>query len=450
VAAFALVFAGTLAVALIRAPRIFYYDSGVYWNLGETFFVHGHFSLLNFNSPLRGYLFPLMDHELQDMALAFGWRYSTAAKLFNVLMFSLIVGALAPRLAEVTWPEAHRWVGRRVALAAVLVFFWSGFLDFPLSDFPALAMSLLALVAIHRSESRPWMLVAGLACGAAIDMRPSYLLLAPLLVALAVWAWFEQPARVRSASMRRRALCLGLLLVGFALVSLPQSFATHRHFGSWSFVPGTVSHLTALQLSEGLHLQRYETYVGTGHAPQMLYIDEAGTRLLAQQRGGAVTGTGQYLGLIVSHPATMLGLFVRHIFNGIDQRYTTPYVEHLDNGSHRWLRLTNLLVIFLGLLRVLWPAARRRLGPGRWRYLVALGLCCLSAVPSAVETRYLLPIYLLAYVLVLAGGWPNPISTSRSGIRRFTTVATILAGYVIFTGIAWYVASGASKHLQFG
>jgi hypothetical protein len=327
------------------------------------------------------------------MALAFGWRYSTSAKLFNVLIFSLIIGVLAPRLAEVTWPEAHRWAGRRVALAVVVVFFWSSFLDFPLSDFPALAMALLALVATHRSESRPWALVAGLACGAAIDMRPSYLLLAPLLVALAVWAWLEQPSPARSASMRGRAQCLGLLLVGFALVSL-QSLSTHRHFGSWSFAPGTVSHLTALQLSEGLHLQRYETYVGKGHAPQMLYIDEAGTRLLAQQRDGVVTGTGRYLGLIVSHPATMLALFARHIFNGIDQRYTTPYVEHLDDGSHRWLRLANLLVIFLGLLRVLWPAARRRLGPGRWRYMAALGLCCLSVVPSTVETRYLLPIYL--------------------------------------------------------
>jgi hypothetical protein len=348
------------------------------------------------------------------------------------------------------WPESRWGVGRRVALTVLLVFFWSGYIDFPLSDFPALAMVLLALVSIDRPESRARMLLAGAACGAAIDMRPSYLLLVPLLLILVASPWFLGRRSQSRIFPSRRILCLGLLVGGFIVTSLPQSLATHRHFAKWSFVPGAAAHLTDFQLSEGLHLQRYETYVGPGHGPQMLYVDEAGTHLIEQQKGHVITGSGQYLGLIASHPATILALFARHIINGVDQRYTTPYIDHLDNGSHRWLRLANLLIIFLGLLRLLWPAARRQLGSARWRYPVALALCCLSSIPSAVETRYMLPIYLLSYVLVLAGGWPNPIRATESGIRRLQTVAMILAGYVVFTGVAWYVASSASKHLQFG
>ena len=104
-------------------------------------------------------------------------------------------------------------------------------------------------------------------------------------------------------------------------------------------------------------------------------------------RGQTVKGTGQWLGLVVSHPVTMAGVFVRHLINGLDQRYDTPYVAHLDTGSQRWLRFAGFLLIFLALVRVLWGAARRRLGPARWRYIVVFALCCATSIPSAVETR---------------------------------------------------------------
>lgn len=309
-------------------------------------------------------------------------------------------------------------------------------------------MTLLALVAIARFDTPGWMLVAGLACGAAIDMRPSYELLAPILALLVAWGWFEGRGEPH-ASVARRSLCVALLVVGFVVVSLPQSLSSHRHFHSWSFVPGTAGRVAEINLTAGLELQRYDTYVGVGHGPQMNYEDEAGSRLLSALAGGAVNSTSQYLGLVFSHPATMASLFVRHIVNGLDQRYTTPYVEHLDTGSHRWLRLAGLLLIFLGLLRILWPAARRRLGPARWRYVAALALCCVTSIPSPMQTRYLLPVYLLSYVLVLTPGWPNPIGPASQGLRRYRTTAIIVAAYLVSMVVVWQIASAATKHLHF-
>jgi hypothetical protein len=449
VVALSLALAATAIVALAQGPKIFYFDSGNYWALGETFVKRGSFSLLNFNSPLRGYVLPLIDHGLHGLAQAFHWRDSTSAKLFNALVLALLSATLVPLLAQACWPERRWGVPRRLALTALFLLFWSGYLNFPLSDFPALAMVLLAIVAVTRAEQLGWVLVAGIATGIAIDMRPSYVLLAPLVLVLASWRWFERRRDESPLTTGRLAVYVVVLLTSFAAVSLPQSLISHRYFHTWSFVPGSAVHLESLQLTEGLRMQRVGGYVGLGHPPLMVYEDEDGQRLLAMQKDQVVVGLDQYLGLVEDHPLTMAGVFSRHVINGLDQRYSTPYIEHLDSGSHRWLRLFGFLLVFLGLLRVLWPKARHSLGAARWRYPIALLICCLTAVPTAMEPRYMLPVYLLSYMFVLAPGWPSPLDDELVGIRRFRTLATIVIAYVLFMAVVLHVVSEASNHLHF-
>jgi hypothetical protein len=446
--AFAFAFVGALVVALLQSRKPFYFDSGYYWMLGETFVRHSDFSLLNFASPLRGYLPPLIDHALQGLADGFGWSGSTSVKIFNAFLFASIGAILAPRLAMIAWPDQHWGVGRRVLLVALLVGFWSGFLNFPLSDFPALAAVLLAFVAVAHPDSPRWTLLAGIATGAAIDTRPAYVLLAPLVLILLGWSWFEQRDREQLVS-GRHAICLALAIVGFAVVSLPQSLVSHRYFRTWSFIPGTAAHLESLQLTEGMNLQLVEGFVGPGHPPLMRYEDPAGVRVLAGEQRHVITGLGQYVGVVARNPLVMAGLFARHLINGLDERYSTPYIEHLDTGSHRWMRLTGFLLAFLALLRVVWPAARRTLGSSRYRYPVALLLTCATSVPSAMETRFLLPINLLIYILLLAPGWPSPLVQGAVGWRRYRTLALIALACVPFMLAVWAVASATSSHLRF-
>jgi hypothetical protein len=447
-AAFPIAFAAILLIALLQGRKPFYYDSGLYWALSETFSYHGHFSLLNFESPLRGYLLPLINRGLWRLGPALGWKGSVSAKLFNTLLFSLIGTVLVPRIAELAWPERRWGLVRRLVLVAVLLVFWCGFLNFPLSDFPALTMVLIAIVAAAHPTKPAWALLAGAATAAAIDMRPSYLLLAPIVLALIVWGWFGRG--VERPSLRLRVLCVGLLIASFVVVSLPQSLSAHRHYKTWSFVPGAAAHLESLQLTDGLWIQSYETYVGTGHGPQMFYEYPRGLRLVQSEPQGVVKSDGQYVGLIVKHPITMATIFFRHVVNGLDQRYNTPYIEHLDDGSHRWLRIAGFLLVFLALLRVIWPAARRRLGVARWRYPVALLLCCLTSLPSAMETRYLLPVYALIYMLVLAPGWPSPIEAGKTGLLRYRTASLIVVAFAVFLLVVWRVVEATSGHLVFG
>ena len=143
----------------------------------------------------------------------------------------------------------------------------------------------------------------------------------------------------------------------------------------------------------------------------------------------------------------MGGLIVRHIVNGLDPLYSTPYVENLHNAGRSWGRIAGFLLVFLALLRLLWPAARRRLGPARLRYLLALSLCCVTTLPTAMERRYMLPVYLLSYLLALTPGWPSPFGSVGSGLRRLKAPAAIAVALLAYTAVVWYISSDAISHL---
>ena len=181
----------------------------------------------------------------------------------------------------------------------------------------------------------------------------------------------------------------------------------------------------------------------------MRYVYPAGLRLLEEQPGGKVKSTSQYLGLFVSHPLVMGGMIVRHIINGMDPLHSSYLVENLHNGGRTWGRISGFLLVFIALLRLLWPAARRMLGPGRLRYLAALALCCVPIVPTQMERRYMLPIYLLVYVLALTPRWPNPIGPALAGLRRFRTPAVIAVAFVAYACVVWYITSDALNHLTY-
>ena len=169
--------------------------------------------------------------------------------------------------------------------------------------------------------------------------------------------------------------------------------------------------------------------------------------IIAELDGGQVKDTPEYLEIIASHPLTMAGVFLRHVVNGFDERYTTPYVEHLEPSARRLLRLAGFLLVFLALFRLLWPRGRRSLGDTRWRYVVALLVCCASVPADAVETRFLLPIFLLAGLVVLTPGWPNPLEVEATGARRFRTIGVGAVACVAYLVVVGLIVSAATDHL---
>ncbi|MBS1675749.1 MAG: hypothetical protein JST08_00040 [Actinobacteria bacterium] len=445
ITAFAILLLASLLVGAIQGSRPFYFDSGNYWALSESFNNHGSFSLLHFEyTGLRGYALPLTFYLLREVGGLFGLGPGGEVIGMNAVLFALLTGVAAPALAAVAWPERTWGLLPRLALGGLFLVFWSGYLSYPLSDFPALIGAVIALVAISRVRSPLCLGIAGLAAAYAVNARPAYFLLIPMLALILAWTWWRTPAE-RPAGPLRMALCVGAFALGLLVVSLPQSIGDHHAGGGFSPLPGG-SELAGLQYTEGLRLQRYETYVG-GPDPRMEYRDPSTDGIIASLDGEAVKDTPQYLEIIVSNPVTMAGVFLRHVVNGLDERYTTPYVEHLEPPGRGLFRLAGFLLIFLAAFRLLWPRGRRSLGTVRWRYVVALLACCATVPADAVETRFLLPAFLLSALLVLTPGWPNPLESEATGLRRFRTLgiaAVACAAYLIVVGL---IISAATDHL---
>jgi hypothetical protein len=445
--AFASAFAAFLLVAALQGEQPFYYDSGNYWALSETFVKDGHFSLLNFeNSDLRGYALPLVYFAIRNAGEFLGSSDAVTVMFFNAAIFALIGAVLAPRLAQVIWPAARFGVWRRLALCALLMVFWRGYLNYPLSDFPALAAALLALCAVGSSRSAPSLAVAGASAALAMEIRPAFFLLIPAVILFALWSWRQEGSSLDRTWLARAAA----MAAAIAIVLLPQSLAQHEHFDGYTPVPGG-SKLVGLQYTVGLLLQRYDTYVGGKEdEAQMNYLDLDTEGIIEGLDNGEVKDTGEYAKLIAENPVTMAGVFVRHLFNGLDARYTTPYVGEIEDGSNRPLRFAGFLLVFIALVRLAWPRMRRQLGSAQWRFAVALVLLSATSVASAVETRFLLPVFLFAAMVAVAPGWQAALMRRESRGRRLTAAAAILASAIVFFTVAGLIVRGATDSLVLG
>jgi hypothetical protein len=449
VAAFAVALVAALIVGLIQGVRPFYADSEGYWQLSQSFTATGHFSLESFVSTQRGYFLPLVIYCLRTFSDGTFDGESTAITVFNSVLFALIGAVLVPRLAELAWPKQSWGLLRRLAAVTLLLVCWGGDLNYPLTDFPGLAMGMIAIVAIGRADNPGWMLLAGMAAAAAVNLRPAYLLLWPALAVLLALTWFRQRGAPH-ASAARRALCVSALVVGFVLVSLPQSLSAHRYFNTWNPMPGATAHLAEVVYSQGMEAQRWDSYerpVGTLNA--ISYDYPSAKRLLDEQPEKRIKSLSQYVSIVADHPGIMLPLIFRHFINGLDIRYNTIYVENIASGGRLWLRVIGFILVFLALVRLLWAAARRSLSRARWSYPAVLLACYVPSLASVSETRYMLPVEMLMYMLVLAPGWPNPIDRHEAGSRRYATLAILAVAGLAFTAFIWAMVGSIATHTVF-
>lgn len=359
-AAAVILFLGCVCIGLLQGKQPFYFDSGYYWALSKTFVANGHFSLFNFEyTGLRGYCIPLLYFVWRTASEWVVGDESIQVLLLNSTLFAVIGGVLIPRLATISWPDTEWGLKRRLAAGALILFFWRGFLNYPLSDFPALAVALSAMIAV--SCRRRWaLLFAGMAAAFASNARPAYLLLVPLLLGIVIWEQLEG-RDIRRALRPRLFLGPAILLVGVAIVTLPQSALQHRDLGGYSPLPGG-SELARLQYTVGLKLDLYGTYVGKPGPAVLEYRDPDSAGVFADLSRGEVSGTPEYAELIPGHPLTMVQLFLRHFLDGLDYRFTTPYTHSLQPPLHNLVRGAGFLLVFLAILRIAWADARRSLG----------------------------------------------------------------------------------------
>ena len=247
----------------------FYYDSDEFWRIGDTFDHNGHFSLLSYSWPWRGYSMPLVYHVAHVVGSWFGLGSLTTVKIFGALLAATLGVIVIPRLASAIFPDAAVTPARVLALNALVFLFWRDHFQFPLSDFPALMLGAVAVIALLRGTTRGYV-VAGVCLGLAYNIRPNYL--AALLVAIAAAALAPRSAR----TWRSRGTAAATVAVAALVPLLPQMLVNHHSYDTWSPAIEKTHELSLISLYLGLHAQKYETFIGPASAypsPMVSYLD---------------------------------------------------------------------------------------------------------------------------------------------------------------------------------
>ena len=391
------------------APGQFRFDAAEYWELSLKFTQHGQFSLLTFDEPLRGYLGPLLVLPARALCHFTGWSMLAGARVLGVGWAALLFGLAIPQL----WAQATGRplaAGRWLVLVVLGFIFWRDYFNFTLSDMPALTLLLLGLAALGR-PGWAWVGVGGLLLAAAINVRPIYIASVPG----ALWLVFG--GRIAGAVGLRAAS----LVAGVALVLLPQWLINQRHFHRatplvLAQLPGGTP-LFLKQLAWGTGFQRYESSLIPEIPRSLVFADLGGQRALAGQPGRSFGSYGQYLSFVWRQPGATAGRYLRHLFNGLDIHFPTPYPRRLHPPGQAALRLLNYGLLGLGTWLVgaaLRRFRRRKFGTGERSVqapavLVALLLPCLLVLPTLMECRFLLPLHLLLLTAVAAHWRPLAI-----------------------------------------
>ena len=424
----------------------FTYDAAQYWELSNRFTQQGSFSLLAYDEPLRGYLGPLLILPGRFITHYTGGSMLAGAQVLGACWAAVLFGFAIPQLwAQVAGRELA--LGRWLVLVGLSFIFWRGYFNFTLSDMPALTLLVLALVAL-RHYQWGWALVAGLLLAAALNIRPIYLASVPACL----WLFFRHPAPGRFRARRTAAL-----LTGAALVLLPQWRINQQHFQRntplvLTGAPGARP-LYLKQLTWGTAFQRYETSLAPEHPGSLVYADPAGGRALAQEPTGRFESYAHYLRFAAHHPVATSLRYFRHLFNGLDLRFPTPYPRDLHPVGGAALRLVNYTLLGLGVwLAVVawWRRRQRQQSAGLLQslatpVLVALLLPCILVLPTLIECRFLLPLHMLLLTAV-AGCW-HPRACWRGLSKPAQRVAVLLLALGWLWG-CWQLSEDTARHLR--
>lgn len=197
-------------------------------------------------------------------------------------------------------------------------------------------------------------------------------------------------------------------MLGLGLGLGPQLYVNHHRFQRMSVLPPTDidygKNLYLWQLEEGLKMQRYETNIGHSYPDSSVaFHDRVGTAILSSVAPSGLKSYSDWLSLWKSSPHSLVALYGRHLFNGMDVVYPTAYLESPHERPFL-MPIVNYALLFLFLASIRDRLSIVLRSPALLAVVGSLVLPVAAAVPTAVETRFFLPLHSLVYATLSFGG----------------------------------------------
>lgn len=379
--------------------RQYYHDAYVYWSYGEMYGLEK-FSLLNYNSSLRGYLFPLFIYMIRKLAFE---GLGTERMIFCIitsLLYAFFFMVLIPRVIELMF-QINIPMGVRLIYAMICTVMFRGLIVYPLTDLSAIMLACAAmyffLLLAQDKVKVVWKQVLyaigmGLALGGAYYVRPIYLIV-----------WIAVGGMSFIIMCRKKKWIFLFAFLGMLIVAMPQIYINQKHFETYS--PMIQTHLNSdesmslylNQLRWGIYMQKYETNVDVTVSdiqPGMVFRDAIGETLLERDK---VYSYPRYLLFCIRHFGDMACIYLKHIFNGLDIVYPSVYIQKIYCNRFA-VQLLNYTLIFAGLKGIVFFVKKKCWNSLTVGMSIAYVLPILLVIPTAVETRFFVGAHLMLYL----------------------------------------------------
>ncbi len=407
-----------VVVLLVRHPAVdFVYDAGRYWAAATKIVTGGDFYTAGGLSA-RGVLSAVVYLPAAAAAQALGGSLGVqhaAVLVQNAALLAVTGAVILPRLAGrfVTVDGRHILIG-----SALTVLLFSGFAPYPLMDLAAVVLVMLGLLLIA-SPSRILIAVGGLSLGAAVNLRPAYVL--PAIAVLVVWG---------ALHWRRALLPVAGVIVSIVPQWLLNRIVNHRNLP----IPVDTFLITDIQAHYASFGVRYDTIPFTAGDPRQWYCSPSMADAVA---GHVPTTTGGVVRAFLENFPTAVVFSLQKITAALQWSFETPYS---DGGAQalRFLGFAAVIVTIAGVLAlVVLATVRRRDGKARdaWATIAMIAGVLVTLVGSAPEARFAAPLVMTGIVGVLVGGsvWA---SAGRRARPILIASAAVLVSLTVLGGVS--------------
>lgn len=382
------------------------YDSAWYCGIADGVIDAAGIHIEKFPKTFRGALLPiyLQFLNLSPLGIYTGWIITMAilgSSLFSVLLPGVIT--------DEGINNCKRTIGCIVSII-IYIYVWGDLIVYPLSDFFAfffIATSVYFAKRLINGHTMNLLEISFTAFLVGVSSYIAYNTRAAYLYGILILVLFVICCKIREKRYKETIVIAFACILGSFLIATPQCLINYNCEGvySWriyteNFDSSSSNNLQMQQVTWGIHFPRYETYVGAPEgypSPGIYFKDATGDRIIECENISPDSFSIQkWFGIVLRHPLDMISIYTRHLINAMTPLWTELYIREINTNKIPVI-LLSFVIWFVCSVSILQRILSKNVNGKSMLLAGALYVPAALQIIGAVETRFFLPIYLLAY-----------------------------------------------------